>query len=116
MNYMEVTNLLHSPCTNHKQTHQHDIVEGVVVKDVLTEKEYKIHAKVTVNATGPCIDSILKMYEQARLPTSIIQHIDRIIPSKGIHLVLRGCLCPNNMGIITISSDERVLFLLPWQH
>ena len=56
------------------------------------------------------------MYEQARLPTSIIQHIDRIIPSKGIHLVLRGCLCPNNMGIITISSDERVLFLLPWQH
>lgn len=116
LNYMEVTDLVHSPCTMHTQAHQHDVTEGVVVKDVLTEKEYTVHAKVTVNATGPFIDSILKMHEHARLPAKTIQHVDRIIPSKGIHLVLPGSLCPKDMGIITISSDERVLFILPWQH
>ena len=62
MNYMEVVDLLHSPCEEHKKSHPHELVHGVRVRDKQTDEEFDIHAAMTVNATGPFVDSILKMY------------------------------------------------------
>lgn len=113
VNYMEVMSLLHSPCPNHTQS-PHEIVTGVHVRDTLTGNEIDIRGKVTVNATGPFADSIIKMYEA--LSPSPVRHVDCIVPSKGVHLLLQGSLCPRQAGIITTTSDNRVMFMLPWQN
>lgn len=116
LNYMEVCGLLHTPCQQHSEKDAHDIITGVRVRDVFTKKEYEVNATITVNAAGPFVDSVLKMYETARNPAKKIVHEDRIIPSKGVHLLLRGSYCPKNAGVVTMTSDKRVLFILPWQN
>ena len=110
---MEVMSLLHGPCPNHTQS-PHEIVKGVHVRDTLTGNEMDIRGKVTVNATGPFTDSIIKMYEA--LSPNPMRHVDCIVPSKGVHLLLQGSLCPRQAGIITTTSDNRVMFMLPWQN
>lgn len=116
LNYMEVTDLLHSPCPTHKNDKAHDIINGVRVRDTLADKQYSVKAAVTVNATGPFVDSLMKLHEKSRFPNKSIIHKNRIIPSKGVHLLLRGCYCPKDAGVVTVTSDDRVLFLLPWQN
>ena len=51
VNYMEVVDLLHSPCEEHKKSHPHELVHGVRVRDKQTDEEFDIHAAMTVNAT-----------------------------------------------------------------
>ena len=106
---MEVVDLLGEPCENHNGTHQK--VCGVRARDSLTGEELNIYSKVTVNATGPFADSIFKMHK--KLNPQNTPTLDTIIPSKGVHVVLRGEFCSNG-GIITTTSDNRVMFMLPW--
>ena len=113
LNYMEVISLLHDTCPNHSSA-PHEIVKGVRVRDMLTGNEYDVRSKVTINATGPFVDSIIKMHEA--LSSEAVKHVDSIVPSKGVHLLLRGAFCPKSAGIITTTSDDRVMFMLPWQN
>lgn len=117
MNYMEVVDLLHSPCEEHKKSHPHELVHGVRVRDKQTDEEFDIHAAMTVNATGPFVDSILKMYTRLEGGENALKtYHDVIVPSKGVHLLLRGTFCPKKAGIVTTTSDGRVMFMLPWQN
>ncbi|KAI6660919.1 Glycerol-3-phosphate dehydrogenase, mitochondrial-like [Oopsacas minuta] len=81
---------------------------GAHVCDRFSKKEWDIHAKVVINATGPFTDSIRVMSESNATP--ICQ------PSAGIHVVLPSYYSPKHMGLLDPnSSDGRVIFFLPWE-
>ncbi|CAL1291074.1 unnamed protein product [Larinioides sclopetarius] len=102
-NHVAVTELLKKPDENGKEK-----VCGAKVKDQISGKEWVIHAKSVINATGPFTDSIRKMDDQ-ECPV-ICQ------PSAGVHIVLPAYYSPDNMGLLDpATSDGRVIFFLPWQ-
>ncbi|XP_071043850.1 glycerol-3-phosphate dehydrogenase, mitochondrial [Parasteatoda tepidariorum] len=81
---------------------------GAKVKDMITGKDWNIHAKCVINATGPFTDTIRKMDDQDC--SEICQ------PSAGVHIVLPAYYSPENMGLLDpATSDGRVIFFLPWQ-
>ena len=124
LNYAEVIDFLHSPCPNHKQEgeeKQHERIDGVVVRDKATGEEIPVRAKLTINAAGPGINSLLTLHEQTKHSYSTTSRndsnpIERITLSKGIHLLLPKYVCPSSTGLVTTTSDDRVLFILPWQN
>ncbi|GGW24815.1 glycerol-3-phosphate dehydrogenase/oxidase [Arenibacter certesii] len=85
------------------------IVNGVVAKDVETNKEYVLPAKVVINATGVFTDQILKMDNRDAK--------NMVRPSQGIHLVLDKSFLPGEDAIMIPKTDDgRVLFLVPWHN
>jgi glycerol-3-phosphate dehydrogenase len=97
LNYVPVTGLV-------KAT---DVVTGVRARDVLTDAEIEIKAKVVVNATGAWCDTVRRMDDpEAR---AMIQ------PSQGVHLVLDKSFLPGDSAIMVPHTDDgRVLFAIPW--
>lgn len=64
-------------------------------------------AKVVVNATGIHADTIRRMADPSCE--------ERMLTSRGIHLVLKQALCPEGIGLLLPSTDDgRVLFMLPF--
>lgn len=82
-------------------------VIGAVLKDHETGEEYRVQAKVTVNAGGPFADSINKLADPK---------CERILQaSSGVHIVLPSYYAPAQMGLVDPKTkDGRVLFFLPW--
>ncbi|GFW54209.1 glycerol-3-phosphate dehydrogenase, mitochondrial [Trichonephila clavipes] len=66
---------------------------GAKVKDLLTGKEWKIHAKSVINATGPFTDSIRQMDDQK---CSMICQ-----PSAGVHIILPAYYRPQEIAGIS---------------
>ncbi|MBC7903198.1 MAG: glycerol-3-phosphate dehydrogenase/oxidase [Gemmatimonadaceae bacterium] len=98
INYMKVSGLL-------KNTE--GLVNGVKVKDGETGKEFQIHAKSVVNATGVFVDDILQMDKPGSAPS--------ICVSQGVHIVLDKSFYPSESALmIPKTSDGRVLFAVPW--
>ena len=97
INYMKVTRL----------TKTNDMVAGVVAYDVLGDREYELHARVVINATGVFSENIQQMDEHSpRL---------RIKPSQGVHIVLDQSFLPGDSAIMVPHTDDgRVLFAIPW--
>ncbi|MDZ4749844.1 MAG: glycerol-3-phosphate dehydrogenase/oxidase [Saprospiraceae bacterium] len=84
-------------------------ISGVMVTDSLTGSQYRIKAKVVINATGVFSDSILKM--------DVPDAASVISPSQGIHLVLDKEFLPEDTAIMIPRTDDgRVLFAVPWHH
>lgn len=83
------------------------LVNGVKVKDELSQAKYEIKAKSVVNATGVFADKILRMDNpEAR---------KSIRPSQGAHLVMDlSFLGGKDALMIPETSDGRVLFGIPW--
>ncbi|KAL2312129.1 Glycerol-3-phosphate dehydrogenase, mitochondrial [Schizosaccharomyces pombe] len=108
LNYMEVKKLLKS---------KDNKLEGVLAIDRETGKEYQIKATSVVNATGPFSDKILEMDANPQgEPPKTAQFPRMVVPSAGVHVVLPEYYCPPNIGILDPStSDNRVMFFLPWQ-
>ncbi|WP_231895560.1 glycerol-3-phosphate dehydrogenase/oxidase [Halodesulfovibrio spirochaetisodalis] len=97
VNHMQVRSLIK----------EHGTVLGVVAVDTLTGKEYTIHARSVINATGIFTDSIRQMDDPSAQP--ILQ------PSQGIHIMLDRSFCPGEAGILIPKTDDgRVVFILPW--
>ena len=97
VNYARVTALVKA----------NDLVAGVRVHDLETEREYEVRARVVVNATGVFTDDVLRM-DAADTPP-IIE------PSQGIHLVLDRRYHPASNAIMVPRTDDgRVLFAVPW--
>ncbi len=97
LNYMRVTGLLKSG----------EMVNGVAAKDMETGHDYRIGARVVINATGVFTDSVIRMDDPGA---------GRIIaPSQGIHLVLEKEFLPGDTAImVPHTEDGRVLFAVPW--
>ena len=77
------------------------------MEDYFTQKQYEIHAKVVINATGVFTNDILNMNNP--------KHGKFVVPSQGIHLVLdQSFLKSDDAIMIPKTSDGRVLFVVPW--
>src|SRR3954465_2224873 len=82
-------------------------VNGVVARDVESDREFTLQAKVVINATGPFSDRVRRLAEP--------EAPGLMAPSRGVHLVfpasfLRG----TNAIMVPHTSDGRVMFAIPW--
>ena len=76
-------------------------------RDRETGKEYRLRARVVINATGVYCDAIRRLDD----PTAA----DIVTPSQGIHLVLERSFLGGESAIMVPHTDDgRVLFALPW--
>lgn len=78
---------------------------GVIVRDLLTNKEVEIHAEKFVNAAGPWVDEVrgkdyAKNNKQLRL-------------TKGIHLVFDQSVFPLRQAVYFDTPDGRMIFAIP---
>lgn len=98
LNYVKVSNLIKD--VNGK-------VSGVEAHDLLGHTHHKIYAKVVINATGVFVDDILQM----NAPNS-----EKLVrPSQGVHVVLNNSFLESSAALmIPKTSDNRVLFAVPW--
>ncbi|MGF2411657.1 glycerol-3-phosphate dehydrogenase/oxidase [Ferruginibacter sp.] len=84
-------------------------VNGVIVTDELSNKEYRLKCKVVINATGIFADEILRMDDAAAK--------NIVSPSQGIHLVLDKIFFPGSDAMMIPKTDDgRVLFAVPWHN
>lgn len=99
LNYMEVISLLK----------RNNLTNGVVAIDKETSREYKINARVVINATGIFTDNILKLDDP---------EAKKIIAlSQGIHIILDKEFLPGESAIMVPQTDDgRVLFAVPWHN
>lgn len=97
LNYVRVAGLLKTE----------GVVAGVVAVDEETGRDYRVPARVVVNATGIFADGVRLMDD----PT-----LDPILtPSQGVHLVLDRSFQPSDTAIMVPRTDDgRVLFVIPW--
>ncbi|NNF33130.1 MAG: glycerol-3-phosphate dehydrogenase/oxidase [Saprospiraceae bacterium] len=80
---------------------------GAILKDEISNKEYKITARSVINATGVFTNDIIHMDDKKQR--------DLVKPSRGSHIVLEQEFLGGNTAImIPKTSDGRVLFLIPW--
>jgi len=98
LNYVEVTGLTKDA---------HGFVDGVSARDAETGNEFRVAAKVVVNATGAFSDLLRLKAEPSATPM--------IVPSQGIHLVFEASFLQGDSAVmVPHTSDGRVLFAIPW--
>ena len=97
LNYLEVTSI-EKPAGR---------VTGVIARDRESGKEYHLHARVVINATGVFGDAVRRLDDPAA---------DSIIaPSQGTHLVLERSFLGSESAIMVPHTDDgRILFAVPW--
>lgn len=81
-------------------------VEGVRVRDLLSERVYTVRAPVVVNATGPWVDRVRERAGIGDRGTRITR------TTKGIH-----CLVPRigDRAVYASTSDRRMVLVIPWR-
>lgn len=82
-------------------------IDGAAVSDEISGQVFLANARAVINATGAFCDTIRKFSDKTA------ENI--IAPSQGIHLVFdRKFLPTENALMVPKTSDERVLFAIPW--
>jgi glycerol-3-phosphate dehydrogenase len=81
-------------------------VEGVCVRDLLSDRMHTVRARVVVNATGPWVDRLRQLAGIAERGKRIVR------TTKGIH-----CLLPRltDRAIYHSTRDGRMIFVIPWR-
>jgi len=98
MNYCPATGLLRGA---------DGYVNGLTARDEETGEEFRISARMVVNATGVFTDSVRQMADPHAEPL--------VVTSQGIHLVFdRSFLKGDTALMVPRTSDGRVLFVIPW--
>nr|WP_078545245.1 glycerol-3-phosphate dehydrogenase/oxidase [Litchfieldia alkalitelluris] len=95
VNYTKVESLLY----------EDEKVSGVVVKDLVTGKEYKVLAKRVINATGPWVDQIREIDGSKENKTLKL--------TKGVHIVIDQKKFPLKQAIYYDTKDGRMVFAIP---
>jgi len=96
MNYAKVEKLLYD---------EKGKVNGAMVKDLITGKEYTIHADIIINATGPWVD-YLRSLDQSKEG----KHLQL---SKGVHIVFDQSKFPLKQSVYFDAPDGRMIFAIP---
>ncbi|KAH8413582.1 hypothetical protein KR222_000394 [Zaprionus bogoriensis] len=97
-NHMRVEELLRD---------EHEKVVGARAIDQLTGRAYNIRAKMVINATGPCSDSICRL-EDANAKS-------HCTPTWSSHIVLPPFYCPAHVGLFDPNAQNgTTIFFLPW--
>ncbi len=86
---------------------QDNLVREIECRDRLDGSTFTLRCKVCVNAAGIFSDQIINLVKKKWRP--------RVVPAKGIHIVLPLSAFPTNTGLFLPTSDKRYVFVLPWQ-
>ena len=82
-------------------------IDGVVARDLETAAEYRVPARVVINATGPFSDGVRRMADARATPL--------VAASQGIHLVFDRSFLPGDSAMmVPRTADGRVMFAIPW--
>jgi glycerol-3-phosphate dehydrogenase len=82
-------------------------VVGVQAVDRESDRQYELHAKVVINATGVFSDAVRQLDDRYAEPMVSL--------SQGVHLVLDQSFQPSETAIMVPQTDDgRVLFVIPW--
>ena len=96
-NYVRVTRLLKDGAR----------VSGVIAQDQESVREFEIHARVVINATGVFTDAVRQLDDLASQAM--------VSASQGAHIVVdRRFLPGENALMVPKTKDGRVLFAIPW--
>jgi glycerol-3-phosphate dehydrogenase len=88
-------------------TDENGKIDGAAVSDEISGQVFLAKARLVINATGAFCDAVRRFSQRAAE--------NLIAPSQGIHLVFdRRFLPGGNALMIPKTSDERVLFAIPW--
>ncbi len=103
-NYTPVTRLLYAGGR----------INGLVIRDIESDREISVFGKVVINATGVFAGNILKMDDDSA-DAHADDHRAVIVPSQGSHLVLDSSFLPGLSALMIPETDDgRVLFAIPW--
>jgi glycerol-3-phosphate dehydrogenase len=98
LNYAPVTGLTRSPS---------GAVDGVIVRDLEGDTEWRAAARVVVNAAGPFCDDVRRLADTGAAPL--------VAASQGSHVVLDRSFVPTDHALLVPKTpDGRVLFAIPW--
>jgi glycerol-3-phosphate dehydrogenase len=82
-------------------------LDGVRVRDLLTDQVFAVRASMVINATGPWVDRVREL-------AGLTSDLPRVLrTTKGIH-----CLLPRvteRAVYLSSDSDERMIFVIPWR-
>ena len=81
--------------------HKNGEVKGLICRDQISGKEFKIKSKVIVNASGSWLDEITGDKKS------------KLILSKGVHVVIPKSKFPIRQSIYFDAVDERMIFAIP---
>ncbi len=98
MNYVKVQGLLKDTAGK---------INGVKVQDQLSGETYTTYSRAVINATGIFVDDILQMN---------VPNAKKLVrPSQGVHVVVNRSFLDSEAALmIPKTSDNRVLFAVPW--
>ena len=90
-------------------------VAGLVCQDTLTGQPYRIRSRCVVNATGVWVDELRQKDGAANRSDGRRPVRPMVAPSQGVHIVVdREFLGGDSALMVPKTSDERVLFAVPW--
>jgi glycerol-3-phosphate dehydrogenase len=83
-------------------------VEGAAAVDEMTGQRFEIRARATVNACGVWADRVRDLAAAGG---------ERLVPSKGVHLVFAPGTVRTKVGMVAPSAaqDGRFVFVIPWE-
>lgn len=96
LNYTKVEKFLYD---------QAGTVNGVMVKNIVTNESYPIYASLIVNATGPWVDN-LREKDGSKKGKSLQL-------TKGVHIVIDQSVFPLKQAIYFDTPDKRMVFAIP---
>ena len=86
-------------------------VSGVLARDAETGREFRVHARCVVNATGVWVDALRQ--QDAKAIGRPVQPM--VAPSQGVHVVVDREFLPGQHALmVPRTADGRVLFAVPW--
>jgi glycerol-3-phosphate dehydrogenase len=85
----------------------HGRARGVLLRDLLTKHEEKIHAAWVINCTGPWADRVCQR-------ASIRTEKPMLGGVRGTHIVLPRFAGAPNSALYTEAADGRPIFVVPW--
>jgi glycerol-3-phosphate dehydrogenase len=82
-------------------------VSGILCRDRVSGQDLSISCKTCVNATGVWSDGLIAKLDPMWKP--------RVLPSKGIHIMLPSSAFDTNSALFLPTKDGRYVFVVPWQ-
>ncbi|PKU50350.1 glycerol-3-phosphate dehydrogenase/oxidase [Lysinibacillus fusiformis] len=98
INYMKAENFLYN---------EQRKINGIVAKDIITDRTIDIRAKAVVNAAGPWVDDVRTIEGK--------QAGKHLILSKGVHIVFDESKFPLKQAVYFDTPDGRMVFAIPRQ-